>query len=228
MIKKLSIILAESALELIPGENIFAQKVHSKLKKGKKILFSDLILDVSNHQNIIRKLKIHEKRGRPDIIHTTLLFILGSPLNIEGYVETYIHTINDYVIWVNPETRIPKNYNRFKGLMGKLFIEKKISSDSTTLLNLTKKSISSLIADMNCDKVFILTEKGSYMNAIDFARVIEQIDNPCVIIGGFPHGDFSSKVYNLNAVHISLYKKSLYTWVVAAKIVSSIENVLSL
>jgi len=221
-IKKLSIIIAESALELIP-------KSESKKKRERRgINFSKLILDVSNHQRIIRSMNKYEKRGRPDIIHTTLLFILGSPLNLRGLIEIYIHTIKDYVIWINPQTRIPKNYNRFKGLMGKLFLEKEIVTNTTTLLKLTKKALRELINDLNCDKLFVLTEKGRYLNALNFAKDIKESINPCVIVGGFPHGDFSQEVYRLNASFVSIYPESLHTWVVIAKIISSIEGLLSI
>ena len=216
-IKKLSIIIAESALELVPDLEI---------KKTRKRNFSKLILDVSNHQRIIRNMNLDEKRGRPDIIHTTLLFILGSPLNLKGLIDTYIHTVNDYVIWINPETRIPKNYNRFKGLMGKLFLEGKITANTTTLLKVTKKTLRALIRDLKCDKLFVLTEKGRYIKALNLAKEIKEYTNPCVIVGGFPHGDFSREVYKLNASLISIYPESLHAWIVIAKIISSIEEVL--
>ena len=170
----------------------------------------------------------HEKRGRPDIIHTTLLFILGSPLNRRGYVDTYIHTINDYVIWINPKTRIPKNYNRFKGLMAKLFLEKEIIANSDTLIKMSKKTITALIKELLCDKIFVLTEKGKQVTTLDLARDIKKSTTPCIIIGGFPHGDFSSNIYSLGATFVSIYSGSLHTWVVTAKIISSIENLLSL
>lgn len=169
-----------------------------------------------------------EKRGRPDIIHTTLLFILGSPLNMRDFVDTYIHTINDEVIWINPKTRIPKNYNRFKGLMAKLFLEKKIIANSDTLLKMSKKTMTALIKELSCDKIFVLTEKGKQVTTLNLARAIKKSTTPCIIIGGFPHGDFSSNIYSLDGTFVSIYPESLHTWVVMAKIISSIENLLPL
>ena len=66
-----------------------------------------------------------EKRGRPDIVHFTLLEALGSPLNLEGLLKIYVHTYSGYVIDVRPEVRLPRDCNRFSGLMEQLFQEGK-------------------------------------------------------------------------------------------------------
>ena len=49
-----------------------------------------------------------------------LLMLLDSPLNKAGKLQVYIHTAKNVLIEINPQTRIPRVYNRFAGLMGKL------------------------------------------------------------------------------------------------------------
>ncbi len=58
------------------------------------------ILDRSYHHAAMKDIADSEKRGRPDIAHLCLLEALGSPLNKEGLLRTYVHTYNDYVISV--------------------------------------------------------------------------------------------------------------------------------
>ncbi|MHA1831445.1 MAG: hypothetical protein ACTSWR_07955, partial [Candidatus Helarchaeota archaeon] len=61
----LYIIFVESSLELIPKSfetDPFILKYAKKVRKNP----NNLILDISNHNKIIRRLKNHEKRGRPD------------------------------------------------------------------------------------------------------------------------------------------------------------------
>lgn len=41
-------------------------------------------------------------------------------------LRVYIHTRNNEIIYVKPETRIPRNYNRFVGLMESLFKNKAV------------------------------------------------------------------------------------------------------
>lgn len=46
--------------------------------------------------------------------------LLDSPLNRAGLLQVYIHTSNNVLIEVNPQTRIPRTFKRFAGLMGKI------------------------------------------------------------------------------------------------------------
>ena len=98
----LNIVLARSALETIPEEIVN----HPSVKKWAERRRKDprkLLLDMSYHYAAMRELKDWNKRGRPDIVHITLLNLLGSPLNNEGLLRVYVHTLNDYIITINPE-----------------------------------------------------------------------------------------------------------------------------
>lgn len=45
--------------------------------------------------------------------------LLDSPLNRAGLLQVYIHTDKNVLIEVNPQTRIPRTFKRFAGLIGK-------------------------------------------------------------------------------------------------------------
>ena len=47
-----------------------------------------------------------------------LLMLMDSPLNRAGLLQVYIHTERNVLIEVNPQTRIPRTFDRFCGLMG--------------------------------------------------------------------------------------------------------------
>lgn len=49
----------------------------------------------------------------------SLLMLMDSPLNRAGLLQVYIHTKKNVLIEVNPQTRIPRTFDRFCGLMGK-------------------------------------------------------------------------------------------------------------
>ncbi len=177
----------------------------------------------------MKNLKNREKRGRPDIVHVTLLEVQGSPLNLEGMMRTYVHTINDHVLFVRPDTRIPKNYNRFVGLMEQLFIRGKVPPDSETpLIYLKTMKLRDLINFIKADKVILLSEEGERKKPKDIALELRKYKNPAIIIGGFPHGDFSKETYSITNTIYSIYHKSLEAWIVASRIVSAIEDVLNL
>lgn len=46
--------------------------------------------------------------------------LMDSPLNRAGLLQVYIHTQKNALIEINPQTRIPRTFTRFCGLMGKL------------------------------------------------------------------------------------------------------------
>lgn len=46
--------------------------------------------------------------------------LMDSPLNRAGLLQVYIHTEKNALIEINPQTRIPRTFPRFCGLMGKL------------------------------------------------------------------------------------------------------------
>lgn len=100
-----NLVLAESALETIPRQLWQLPLIRKYAeKRRKKAQF--LLLDRSYHHAAMKNLAENEKKGRPDIVHFSLLEALGSPLSKEGLLQVYVHTMSDYVISVNRETRL--------------------------------------------------------------------------------------------------------------------------
>lgn len=80
------------------------------------------LLNCDDHAHILKNNNRDVGSCRPDITHQCLLMLLDSPLNRAGLLQVYIHTSNNVLIEVNPQTRIPRTFKRFAGLMGKLFL----------------------------------------------------------------------------------------------------------
>ena len=77
------------------------------------------LLNCDDHTNILKKYKRDPGTCRPDITHQCLLMLMDSPLNRAGLLQVYIHTEKNVLIEINPQTRIPRTFKRFAGLMGK-------------------------------------------------------------------------------------------------------------
>jgi rRNA pseudouridine-1189 N-methylase Emg1 (Nep1/Mra1 family) len=77
------------------------------------------LLNCDDHASILRKNKREPGSSRPDIAHQCLLMLMDSPLNRAGLLQVYIHTEKNVLIEINPQTRIPRTFKRFAGLMGK-------------------------------------------------------------------------------------------------------------
>jgi len=218
-------VIADTAIETIPFEIIHVNSIKKYAeKKGKKA--STIILDSSYHYKAMQKLSDHMKRGRPDILHLCLLSILNSPLTRKNpsNVEILVHTYKNEVIRVNPITRLPKHYLRFIGLMEKLYQEKIINSKNDYLMEILKgKSMENCLSDYKKDTRFLLTVRGNQTNIAKFINKKAKKDI-VFIVGGFPHGSYSTEIQALSDNEISISELSLEAWIVLNRLITYREN----
>lgn len=227
MVKLLTLILAESALETVP-KKLWKHSVIRRYSEKREKPPEFLLLDRSYHHAVMKSLKGNEKRGRPDIVHFALLEALASPLNKEQLLQIYVHTINDYVITVNSQVRLPKNYNRFIGLMEQLFEFRKIPPTRPPLLALTRQTLSHLLQKIKPTFVLAFTRKGSFYTLEDAVAKISNEEKPVVMIGGFPRGHFSGKTLKLVDEAVSIDMEMLETWTVTSRVIYEYERAISL
>ncbi len=223
----LTFVLAESALETIPKALWTHRAVRSYSKRrGKHPQF--LLLDRSYHHTAMKKLSENEKRGRPDIVHFALLEALGSPLNKEGLLQTYVHTINDCVIAVSPKTRLPRNYNRFIGLMEQLFELKSVPPTGPILLSLEQKTLAQLLSSIGSNHVLTFSREGPSHTLEEAVLRLLGKERPTVVVGGFPHGNFSETIVGLADDLVSIDPEVLDAWTVTSRVIYEYECAISL
>jgi len=224
----LTLILAESSIERVPPQLTKQPSVvaHAQ-RKGKDPAY--LILDRSYHHSAMRMLESQHrslsllKRGRPDIAFHVLLQVLGSPLNREGLLKTYVHTVEDKVIQLDPSLRLPRNYDRFIGLLEQLYDRKSVPPDAPALLRLRECTLPRLVEESKASVVVAFSTIGKPATMKDACSKILLADEPVVLIGGFAHSHFQESTLRL-ATHIfSIDRESLDAWVVAARIIYEYE-----
>jgi len=215
------LVLAESALELVPLELQDHPSVLSHAQKlGKHP--SEILLDNSWHFAAMKGINNEIKRGRPDLIHFSILEATTIPLYLQNKIKIYIHTINDKVIYIGENVHIPKSYHRFEGLIEKLFLEKTIRSDDCILLEIKEKSFSELINEIKPSKIIGFSTKGKISS---FEKISSQIsDNTCIVIGGFQKGHFSESTKNKINHLFSVDNLSYEAHVVIARILYEYEK----
>ena len=217
----ISLILAESSLELVPANLQSHPSVISHARKlGKKT--SEILLDNSWHFAAMKGLDNEIKRGRPDLVHFTILESTSIPLFFENKIDIYIHTINDKVIHIYQNVHIPKSYHRFAGLFEKLFIEKNIKTENHMLLSIKDQTFSELIEELNPSKIIGLSTKGKPSSVAKVAKDLS--DDSCIVIGGFQKGHFSDQVENNFSNLISVGKTSLEAHVVTSRVLYEYEK----
>lgn len=183
--QKHTLILLDSSLERVPG-SITTQDsiVRDAKRRGKSP--RKIILDDSIHYPAISSLEDSKKRGRPDITHFCLLSALDSP--ISEVMEIFVHTLEDKIIWINSETRLPRNFNRFKGLMESLLEKQVIKGGEKKLMEVLDTNLDNLLSSVRGSKI-VMREKGEHPEAYIRDRV-KNGENIVLCTGCFPHGDY--------------------------------------
>jgi rRNA small subunit pseudouridine methyltransferase Nep1 len=186
-----SLILAESSLELVPQELKNHPSVISHARKLGKVP-SKILLDNSWHFAAMKGISNELKRGRPDLVHFSILESTTIPLFLKNKMNLYVHTIDDKVIRFSNDVHIPKSYHRFQGLIEKLFQEKKITSNNNELLSIKEQSFSELLNSINPSQTIGLSTVGMSTSYEKLASVIDQ--DTCVVVGGFQKSHFSESI----------------------------------
>ncbi|MEM0278168.1 16S rRNA methyltransferase [Pyrobaculum sp.] len=213
------LVLAESALELVPRE-IWSHPavVADARRRGKKP--GEILLDRSRHHPAMAGLLDSRRRGRPDIVHQALLVFQYSLLAARGLGRMYIHTLGDYVISVDPSTRVPKNYNNFVSLVEQLFAAGRVPSEGRPLMEIRRQGLRDLLTELG-GRWVVMHEAGSRIPLVQLGK--EVLDS-VVVIGGFPHGDFNNKwVLEEAAARFSLGEVAMDAAQVACRVVAAAE-----
>ncbi len=217
----LSLVLAESALELIPKEIQNSSSVISHANKLEKNP-SEILLDNSWHFAAMKGIENEIKRGRPDIVHLCLLEACTIPLYHENKIKVFLHTQDDKVIFIGEKVRIPKSYHRFAGLIEKLFKEKVVEIDGKTLLELKEMNFSELLDHIKPKKVIGFSTKGEPKSYQNIASTLD--DDSCIVIGGFQKGHFSEIVSKRFDEMYRVDQKSLEAHVIVGRILYEYEK----
>jgi len=217
----ISLILAESALELVPFELEDHPSVISHAKKLGKYS-SDILLDNSWHFAAMKGIENEIKRGRPDIVHFSILESTTIPLYLQNKLNLFVHTIDDKVIRFGKNVHLPKSYHRFQGVIEKLYQEKKIMTKNELLLDIKEQTFSELIDEINPSKIIGFSTEGELTS---FEKIASKItDDSCIVIGGFQKGHFSDTIQNKITDQYSVGNESLEGHVVVSRILYEYEK----
>lgn len=217
----ISLVLAESALELIPFELKHHPSVVSHAKKlGKHS--SEILLDNSWHFAAMKGIKNEMKRGRPDLVHFSILEATTIPLYLQNKIKLYIHTIDDKVISFGQNVHVPKSYHRFAGVIEKLFQEKQIVANNDVLLKIKNQTFSELLHEVNPSKVIGFSANG---DSSSYEKIVSEIsDDTCLVFGGFQKGHFSDLIENKISDLYSIGNESFEGHVVIARMLYEYEK----
>ncbi|KAK7087185.1 ribosomal RNA small subunit methyltransferase NEP1-like isoform X2 [Littorina saxatilis] len=166
--KRLIVILEHASLETV--------KVNKQFE----------LLNCDKHKNLGRKVKKDISQCRPDITHQSLLNLMDSPLNRAGLLQVYIRTEKNVLIEINPQTRIPRTFERFCGLMVQLLHKFSIhaSDGNQKLLKVIKNPVSDHLPAGA--KKLVMSFKADEVVAVE--TLIPKDEPVVLVIGAMAHG----------------------------------------
>ena len=170
----------------------------------------------------MKGIKNEIKRGRPDLVHFSILEATTIPLYYQNKLNLFVHTIDNKVIRFGKNVHIPKSYHRFQGVIEKLFQEKKIISKNELLLDMKEQTFSELIKEINPSSVIGFSTEGELSS---YQKIASEIpDNSRIVLGGFQKGHFSDSVQNEITNLYSVGNESFEGHVVTSRILYEYEK----
>lgn len=178
------------------------------------------LLNCDEHAGILKKDNRQPGDSRPDITHQCLLMLMDSPLNRAGLLQVYIRTEKNVLIEVNPQTRIPRTFKRFAGLMVQLLHKfcVRASDSPMKLLKVIKNPISNHLP-VGCRKIGMSFSAKQVKNPRELVSGDEPV---AIVVGAMAHGQVKTD-YIEDTVSISNYPLSAA--LTCSKLCSSFEEV---
>ena len=166
------------------------------------------LLNCDKHKQQIIKYKKDPATCRPDILHQCLLMLFDSPLNRANLLQVYVHTQKKVLIEINPQTRIPRTFDRFCGLMVQLLHKLSIRASDTSqkLLKVIKNPITDHLP-AGCPKYLASFAAEKVQHVDEFAKEHPKNEPLVVVIGAMAKGQVDCD-YNDKFVSISNYPLS--------------------
>ncbi|VDP12875.1 unnamed protein product [Soboliphyme baturini] len=208
--KRLIVILEQASLEV------------AKVGRSYELLSSE------KHVNFLKKQKKDPADYRPDITHQCLLMLLDSPLNRSSLLQVYVHTKRNVLIEIHPETRIPRTFDRFAGLMVQLLMKFSIrAADSSQRLLKVVVSAFSFTVIKNPVENYLPVGCKKYSTSVHVEKlttlrdIVPPEDPVVIVVGAISHGQIAQD-YCEETLKISSFPLSAAT--TCAKICDAFEE----
>ncbi|MHA2363659.1 MAG: hypothetical protein ACXAC7_06860 [Candidatus Hodarchaeales archaeon] len=215
-------ILHHTGLELVTNINkeIFQHPaIQNDIRRRKK---ESILLDLAVHYSAI-PFEQRDQRGRPDIVHLSLLefifsiknLVFNNP-NLGSSIKLIIHTRNDRVFEVPQDWRVPVSYIRFRGLMEKILTEGELSISNFSI-KVRFESLINLISFLSPTRIIFLTKKGKiklnpFLSSL-YSAVTSTVETWIILIGGYQKGTIPlPHSLSPNPESLSLFPIGLPAW----------------
>ncbi len=192
----LQIVIFDARISLVPKKYWKMNKIKKYIQQYGRVP----LLDGAKHQHLLKGIPLEKRKDRPDILHFGLLITLNFAKILNTDVEI-LFTIGEKVYEVLPETRLPRNQQRFYGML-----EQIINGKSKSKFIVEKKQ---KIEKLLTSPTFVFTSKAK--NQFSKFSFNEKKSRGSFVFGGMAHGSINIKKFPF-AIPVNLGTKSLELW----------------
>lgn len=214
----LKVLLVGAEVELVPPEIAGHPSVRLNLQAGRKP--SDALLDQNLHATASRPLPGGERRGRPDIVHYSLLTLLESPVAKAGQLEVAVHTRDNELIRIRTDTRLPRGEARMHGLLAKVLRDGRSQDKQPLIWVEATMTPAKVLESFAKGPVVRLDEGGAALSPAEVVAKAKGGDLT-LVLGAFPSGDFAPAWKEVAPDAVSIWREPLNAWAVAGELVAA-------
>lgn len=149
-----------------------------------------MLLDQAFDHEAMRALPDGDRRGRPEIAHMLLLLVQDSLLTKDGHTRVLVHTRDDALIRVRPDTRIMRNQALFVRLLEDLFRQGHVPRKNPLLTMEPGWGVERVLREEAWGVRVLLEEGGTRARSAEFAGLARDRADVTLALGGFPRGGF--------------------------------------
>ena len=224
--------LVEAALETLPRKmwSLPSIRLYARARRKRP---EQVLLDRSFHHRGMLGLEDAERRGRPDLVHFSLLEAMDTPLFRSTKLQVYVHTYDDFIITFDRSIRLPKSSHRFTGLIEHVFEEdvrrgSMLGVNSSRLIQIRSQTFGELVEQTSPSVVIGLTTLGEMIPGSRLSQEVISSQKPMIVVGGFPKGHFTGRIGDHLTSERSIHPSSLDAHVVIARVIYDIERLFRL
>lgn len=216
------IILFDSNVETVPpglAKKDAMIKLANKLRKEPE----RMILDRSTHHFAMRGLRDGPRRGRPDIVHMSVLSVTDAPAYARGIVGLLIHTVRDELMVPTEGWRPPRNYRNFLGLMEELLAGRRTPPIGPAVLKLERGGIERALSRAGAERVILFSSHGEPCNLMGKLEGLRG-STVAFLVGAYAKGEPRREVTELADEILSIHPSVLSSSVVIARLLYDLER----
>lgn len=220
----ITFLLAEAEVERVPKELWAHPKVAARAKKRRRAP-QDLLLDQAVDHDAMRTLEDADRRGRPDIAHVWLLLTMDGLLNRHGQARVLLHTRNDELVRVRPDTRLPRNQPKMVQLFEDLLRQGEVPHGNPLLTLERGRTLESVVKEEARGAKVLMDVGGELGRAARFAELARKGDLT-IVTGGFPRGAYRQAKREWFDHVIRVADEELTVWSAMVPVIAGCEDAL--